>query len=95
MMKLQNKLIMMYNYFNKGVMNMSIATGIKGKIITDFTQEERQKMTDEERKYLRESTKEILRNRGYYKKVRKMSKVKPLDPNVKEDYMLGKGMGIF
>lgn len=74
---------------------MSIATRIKGKIITDFTQEERQRMTEEERKYLRESTKSILRNRGYYEKARKMSKVNPLDPNDKADYMLGKGMGIF
>lgn len=74
---------------------MSDFQNLKGKLINDFTEEERKNMTSEERRYLRETTKEILRKRGYYTKVRRMSVDKPLNPNVPEDYHFGQSIGIF
>lgn len=74
---------------------MSEFENLKGKLINDFTEEERKNMNSEERRYLRESTKEVLRKRGYYTKVRRISVNIPLNPDVPEDYHFGKSIGIF
>ncbi len=68
---------------------------LKGKTINDFTQEQRDKMTADQRRELRANTKLKMKQNGYYENVRKLGKDNPLRENDKKDYFFGKSVGIF
>ncbi|QTQ08379.1 hypothetical protein J9174_01470 [Macrococcoides canis] len=67
----------------------------KGKTIHDFTQRQREKMTDDQRRELRAHTKLIMKQNGYYDDVRRLRKDNPLQEDDKKDYFFGKSIGIF
>lgn len=68
---------------------------LKEKTINDFTQEQRDKMTANQRRELRANTRLIMKQNGYYENVRKLRKDNPLQEDDKKDYFFGKSIGIF
>ncbi|WP_346869144.1 hypothetical protein [Clostridium sp. UBA5119] len=68
---------------------------LKGKTINDFTQEQRDKMTSDQRRELRANTRLKMKQNGYYENVRKLRKDNPLQEDDKKDYFFGKSIGIF
>lgn len=68
---------------------------LKGKTINGFSQEQREKMTDDQRRELRANTKLIMKQNGYYDDVRRLRKDNPLNEDDKKDYFFGKSIGIF
>ncbi|HDP5849360.1 TPA: hypothetical protein P6W17_002307 [Staphylococcus aureus] len=68
---------------------------LKGKTINDFTQEQRDKMSADQRRELRVNTKLIMKKNGYYDGVRRLRKDDPLREDDKMDYFFGKSIEIF
>jgi|GEM_PF-6425525 len=68
---------------------------LKGKTINDFTQEQRDKMTADQRRELRANTRLIMKQNGYYDDVRRLRKDDPLREDDKMDYFFCKSIGIF
>lgn len=68
---------------------------LKEKTIHDFTQRQREKMPDDQRKELRANTKLKMKQNGYYDDVRRLRKDNPLQKDDKKDYFFGKSIGIF
>lgn len=56
------------------------------KTINDFTEEQREKMTDDQRRELRANTRLIMKQNGYYDDVRRLRKENPLQEDDKKDY---------
>lgn len=67
----------------------------RAKTINDFTEEQREKMTDDQRRELRANTRLIMKQNGYYDDVRRLRKENPLQEDDKKDYFFGKSIGIF
>lgn len=68
---------------------------LNGKTINDFTQEQRDRMTDIQRKELRANTRLLMKQNGYYDDVRRLRKDTPLQEDDKKDYFFGKSIEIF
>ncbi|TDM49300.1 hypothetical protein ETI06_07075 [Macrococcoides goetzii] len=68
---------------------------LKGKTINDFTQEQRDKMSADQRRELRVNTRLTMKQNGYYDDVRRLCKDNPLQEDDKKDYFFGKSIGIF
>lgn len=67
---------------------------LKGKTINDFTQEQRDKMTADQRRELRGNTRLKIKQNGYYANVMKLRKDNSLQEYDKKDYFFGKSIGI-
>ncbi|UTH15037.1 hypothetical protein [Macrococcus epidermidis] len=67
----------------------------RGKTINDLTEEQREKMTDDQRRELRANTRLIMKQNGYYDDVRRLRKQNPLQEDDKKVYFFGKSIGIF
>ncbi|QYA46080.1 hypothetical protein KYI13_12365 (plasmid) [Macrococcoides bohemicum] len=74
---------------------MTVKFNLVGKTLNDFTEQERELMSNDERKILRQQTKLAMKKNGYYNNVRKLRQDTPLDPKDKKDLALGIGIGIY
>lgn len=69
---------------------------LQNKTVHDFTYDEiHNQLSDEELEYLNNKIVDQHVKEGLYDNARIMDPALPLDPNIPEDYLLGKTIGLF